>query len=604
MRKKLAAWTLMTVMAVGLVNPGSVKAEEIKAATQTQPQALASEWATSGALMKDGSLWMWGSNENGQVGDGTKTDRAMPTRVLENVKNAVTSEFMSAAIREDGSLWTWGSNIYGELGDGTTEDKMRPVKVLEKVKDVSISGSHSMAVKEDGSLWTWGSNLFGQVGDGTVTDCVSPVKIMDRVKSIAAGSFCSMALQEDGSLWLWGDNECGQLGDGTTVNKAVPVKVMDHVKSICAWNFCSAAVKEDGSLWVWGDNEYGQLGDGAGTNKITPVKLMDGVKEVCIGGDKAAAVKDDGSLWLWGRMGYEEQTEDIVPVIRTNPVKIMDDVKVVKLGYNECAAIKKDGSLWMLWFLDSYTEPEKMLDNVQDVGVSQFGYVAVKTDGSVWTWGDGIYGQLGDGRYGEDVVWQDIPKEIMNRDGGKAFLDVSGSDWYYNYINYISANELMTGMDGDHFGPANPLARAQFAVILYRMNNTPKVNYVSKFPDVTQGTWYTDAILWANSIYVVNGYSDTGLFGVADNITREQMAVMMYRYAEAYKGYDVGKKADFQAFRDAASVSEFAYDAMRWAVGNGIITGKDNGTRLDPQGSASRAECAAIMMRFIEKYGK
>lgn len=102
---------------------------------------------------------------------------------------------------------------------------------------------------------------------------------------------------------------------------------------------------------------------------------------------------------------------------------------------------------------------------------------------------------------------------------------------------------------------------------------------------------------------VVTGYSDTGKFGPADKINREQMAVMMYRYAN-YKKYDTSQKADFSKFVDAAKVSAFAEEAMQWAVGNGIITGKDNGIRLDPQGNATRAECAAIIQRFIEKYGK
>ena len=125
--------------------------------------------------------------------------------------------------------------------------------------------------------------------------------------------------------------------------------------------------------------------------------------------------------------------------------------------------------------------------------------------------------------------------------------------------------------------------------------------YTNRFNDVGAGIWYTDAILWANSIGVVNGYSDTGLFGPGDYINREQMAVMMYRYAN-YLGYDTSRKADYGNFSDGSSVNGFAKEAMSWAVGMKIITGKDNGTRLDPQGNAARAECAAIIQRFIEKY--
>ena len=182
------------------------------------------------------------------------------------------------------------------------------------------------------------------------------------------------------------------------------------------------------------------------------------------------------------------------------------------------------------------------------------------------------------------------------------FEDVHETEWFYNYVKYVNCNELMTGLNPKQFGPGQTLARAQFATILYRMENQPAIEYTGKFPDVADGIWYTDPILWASEAGVVTGYTNTGLFGPADNINREQMAVMMYRYAK-YKKYDTSEMADFSKFADAGKVNEFAKEAMQWAVGTGIITGKDNGTRIDPQGNAARAECAAIIMRFCEKYG-
>lgn len=181
------------------------------------------------------------------------------------------------------------------------------------------------------------------------------------------------------------------------------------------------------------------------------------------------------------------------------------------------------------------------------------------------------------------------------------FDDVKASDWYYSAVNYVSQKKLMTGLKENIFGPNDTLARAQFAVILYRMNESPTVEYTAKFPDVEAGVWYTDAILWASGTKVVTGYSDSGRFGPSDSITREQIATMMYRYA-LYKEYDVSEKTDFTRFIDSDKVNTFAKEAMQWAVGTGIISGKENGTMLDPQGNATRAECAAIMMRFLEKY--
>ena len=161
----------------------------------------------------------------------------------------------------------------------------------------------------------------------------------------------------------------------------------------------------------------------------------------------------------------------------------------------------------------------------------------------------------------------------------------------------------MTGLEESRFGPYESLARAQFAVILYRMNDEPDVEYKATFPDVADDVWYTDAILWAADTKVVTGYTDSGKFGPADKINREQMAVMMYRYAN-YKDYESDAPEDISGYKDADKESAFAKEAMEWAVGNGIISGKDGGTVLDPQGNASRAETATIIMRFCEKFGE
>ena len=176
-------------------------------------------------------------------------------------------------------------------------------------------------------------------------------------------------------------------------------------------------------------------------------------------------------------------------------------------------------------------------------------------------------------------------------------------DWFYNEVAYNYYEEIMTGMDPTHFEPYTILPRAQFATILYRMNGEPGVTYTAKFPDVPDKEFYSNAVLWAAEAKVVTGYTDSGYFGTNDPITREQMAVMMYRYAN-YKGYSTGNKADFDSFTDADKVNAFAEEAMAWAVGNGIITGKYNGTVIDPQGNATRAECAIILTRFLDKIAK
>ena len=178
------------------------------------------------------------------------------------------------------------------------------------------------------------------------------------------------------------------------------------------------------------------------------------------------------------------------------------------------------------------------------------------------------------------------------------YNDVGKETWFYEYVGNVYEKGLMTGLDDTTFGPTANLARAQFAVILYRMNGEPEVTYSAQFPDVADEQWYTDAILWAADTGVVTGYSDTGKFGPSDNINREQMAVMMYRYAK-YKGYDTSAQANLNTFPDHASVNVFAKEAMSWCVAEGIITG-DKGN-LSPQKSANRAECATIITRYLDK---
>ena len=179
----------------------------------------------------------------------------------------------SGAITEDGSLYMWGRNDYGQLGDGTKGDRSNPVKIMDHVRSVSLGAEHSGAITEDGSLYMWGSNSYGQLG---TNDRSKPVKIMDHVRSVSLGGWHSGAITEDGSLYMWGRNDDGQLGDGTKKEeRSNPVKIMDHVRSVSLGEWHSGAITEDGSLYMWGSNSSGQLGDGTTTDRLTPIKIND-----------------------------------------------------------------------------------------------------------------------------------------------------------------------------------------------------------------------------------------------------------------------------------------------------------------------------------------
>ena len=176
------------------------------------------------------------------------------------------------------------------------------------------------------------------------------------------------------------------------------------------------------------------------------------------------------------------------------------------------------------------------------------------------------------------------------------FPDVTEGDWFYDAVRYAYENGLMDGVEDNRFAPNSATTRAQLVTILYRLEGQPTVSGNLPFTDVETGIWYTDAILWAAQNGIVNGVNDTE-FAPGDEITRQQLVTILYRYAEA-KGCDVSASADLSGYPDAGQVQDYAQPAMAWAVAEGIVEGMDG--NLNPAGNASRAQIATILMRFCE----
>lgn len=193
--------------------------------------------------------------------------------------------------------------------------------------------------------------------------------------------------------------------------------------------------------------------------------------------------------------------------------------------------------------------------------------------------------------------WEKI-KENPGTGFENPFTDVSESNWFYDDVMFVFINGLMVGTSDTTFTPYGTTTRAMVATTIWRMEGAPKPEGENRFTDVENGKWYTDAITWAYKNGITGGYSDT-LFGTNDPVTREQLAAFLYRYAE-YKGYDGAITGRLDRFADKDDVSDWAKDAVAWAIGYGLIEGKDNNT-LDPQGKATRAEFAAMLHRFCER---
>jgi alpha-tubulin suppressor-like RCC1 family protein len=255
----------------------------------TVPCASAKEADTgdgfSCAVRGDGSLWCWGNNEAGQLGDGTLDSRLTPRRVGTWVWASVsTGQKHSCAIRRDGTLWCWGLDWWGQLGTGEWSDRSpTPVKVAgDGWTMVSCGAIYTCGVRNDGTLWCWGANWYGNLGNGTMDTTTTPTQAGGaNWARVAAGNWSTCAIKTDKTLWCWGNDTAGQLGDGSTTEyRPIPAQVGDaQWASVTVGGGHACGVRDDGTLWCWGANVAGQLGIGSNIGSPTPAQIGDGLRD-------------------------------------------------------------------------------------------------------------------------------------------------------------------------------------------------------------------------------------------------------------------------------------------------------------------------------------
>jgi len=237
-------------------------------------------------LTENGQAWVWGSNGTyGALGDGgviTTTIEAIPIYGLSNVTSISTGAEHSLALMQDGTVWAWGRNNNGQLGDGTKTNRLTPVQVpnLSGIVAISAGGVHSLAIKDDGTVWSWGYNYDGQLGDGTngpngAKSTPAQMSGLSGIVAVEAGINYSLALKSDGTVWVCGVNSAGQLGIGSTTSVKVPTQIagLGDVVAISAQGYHSLALKSDGSIWAWGNNANFRLGDNTTTNGGTSCEI-------------------------------------------------------------------------------------------------------------------------------------------------------------------------------------------------------------------------------------------------------------------------------------------------------------------------------------------
>jgi alpha-tubulin suppressor-like RCC1 family protein len=283
----------------------------------------------------DGSLWSWGNNLSGQLGNGTNTGQLSPIQIgtANNWASISAGEYYTMAIKQDGTLWAWGSNGNGQLGDATTANKTSPIQIGTATNWASVSAgsNHTLAIKTDGTLWAWGNNGNGRLGNGNSIQQTSPIQIGSDInwQSVETGDEYSVAIKTTGTLWAWGYNGSGQLGIGSNTSVNIPTQAGSATtwRSVSALGSHVVAVRTNGTLWTWGENNFGQLGDGTTLSKNVPTQIGVAVDWdiVSAGNMHSAATKTNGNLWTWGaniegQLGNGTFTNSNVPVSITNSI--------------------------------------------------------------------------------------------------------------------------------------------------------------------------------------------------------------------------------------------------------------------------------------------
>jgi alpha-tubulin suppressor-like RCC1 family protein len=328
-------------------------------------QNLACGYLDTYTIRSDGTLWAWGSNTYGQIGDGTTSTRSTPVQVGSGTTwTAVAAgSYNVLALQSDGSLWAWGRNNHGQLGinSTTTASVTTPTRIGTANTWVAIAcgSDHCLALRSDGTLWAWGKDNHGQIGNNSTTDVFAPVQVgtLTTWTTLAAGGSSSLALQSNGSLWVWGDNADYKLGLGaTTTDEHTPTRLgsLTNWTAIACGNNHSLALQSNGTLWAWGSNAYGQLGiDSTATSANVPTQVgtLTTWTAIACGYWHSLALQSNGTLWTWGynnsgQLGTGNTTNYNAPQQVGTATNWTALAPAAVASAVHSAALTADGTLW------------------------------------------------------------------------------------------------------------------------------------------------------------------------------------------------------------------------------------------------------------------
>ena len=603
MNKRFISVLLVFLLAFGtaVMTSGRVYAEPASAAGVDQ--SVSAGQFVSGFVGEDNVLYMtglaadipWHQEGNAVNGSGSPV-WTTPVKVMNDVRSVSFAHETYAVIRTDGSLWMWGDNTNGLVGNGGSYEKLisnyykfqyTPVKVMENVAAISLSEFYCAAIKKDGSLWAWGRAYYVQnhvPASQSDSDAINrPVKILDGVKAASCGATECCIVKKDGSLWVW---NTGKYDYSNT-----PQKVMDHVRAVsCSLN-SRAILKDDGTLWMYGRNVHGELGYGSlqssSYTNLGPYQVLEHVVQFTTGSYKAAAVTEDGSLYVWGDRGMCGLGDgSMVAGSGTGPVKedaciltpkkIMDGVAFVDLARNQPRgfAVKKDGTVWG-W------------------GSNRDGELGNSGEGDAW--GE-VSGSINTGTF----PLQSLPVQILSGIRTANFfgqsvaptsevIDPNPSAWAKDIVaKAIEQGLVPENLQGNY---TKPITRAEFCALAATL-------YESRNGEITERSTFSDTkdvnVEKLASLGVVAGVGN-GKFVPDRQITREQAATMLAALAGV-----LGKPIEESEpkFADNSDISSWAIPYVGKMQTSGIMNGTGN-DRFSPQGSYTREQSIATMLSVL-----